>query len=57
MDPIVVKKSEHLAIGATLVFFFVAIILAPFTLFGTGYIYDRAFFTGWVVVSFFVSLG
>ena len=29
-----------------------SIILVPFTLFGTGYIFNRAFFTGWVVVSF-----
>jgi len=52
MDPVVVKKGERLAVGANLVFFVVAIILVPFTLFGTGYVYNRAFFTGWVVVSF-----
>lgn len=52
MDPVEVKKSERLAIGANLVFFAVAIILVPFTLFGTGYVYNRAYFTGWVVVSF-----
>ena len=52
MDPVAVKKGERLAIGANLIFFFVAIILVPFTLFGTKYIYSRAFFTGWVVVSF-----
>lgn len=52
MDPVAVKKSERLAIGANLVFFFIAIILVPFTLFGTKYIYGRSFFTGWVVVSF-----
>lgn len=33
-----VKKSERLAIGANLVFFFIAMILVPFTLFGTQYI-------------------
>ncbi|EMC94205.1 hypothetical protein BAUCODRAFT_94392 [Baudoinia panamericana UAMH 10762] len=52
MDPVAVKEGERLAIGANLVFFFVAIILVPFTLFGTKYIYGRSFFTGWVVVSF-----
>ncbi|KAK4542497.1 hypothetical protein LTR36_006749 [Oleoguttula mirabilis] len=53
MDPVAVKKAERLAIGANLVFFFIAIILVPFTLFGSRYIYSKAFFTGWVVVSFF----
>lgn len=52
MDPAAVKKAERLAIGANLIFGLVAIILVPFTLFGTGYIYSRSFFTGWVVVSF-----
>lgn len=41
MDPVAVKKGERLAIGANLVFLLVAIILVPFTLFGTGYIYVR----------------
>lgn len=52
MDPVAVKKGERLAIGANLIFGLVAIVLVPFTLFGTSYIYNRAFFTGWVVVSF-----
>lgn len=52
MDPVEVKKCERLAIGANVVFGAIAIILVPFTLFGTGYIYSRSFFTGWVVVSF-----
>lgn len=52
MDPVAVKKSERLAWGANIFFFCVAIILVPFTLFGTRYIYSKSFFTGWVVVSF-----
>ena len=52
MDPIAVKKGERLARIFNLVFFAIAIILVPFTLFGTGYIYSRTFFTGWIVVSF-----
>lgn len=52
MDPVEVKRGERLAIGANLVFFFIAIILVPLTLFGTRYIYSKSFFTGWVVVSF-----
>lgn len=52
MDPVAVRKAERLAVGANLVFFFIAIILVPFTLFGSRYIYSKPFFTGWVVVSF-----
>ena len=52
MDPVEVKKSERLAIGANTIFLAVAIILVPFTLFGTGYVYNKTYFTGWVVVSF-----
>lgn len=39
MDPILARKGERLAIGANVVFLLLAIILVPFTLFGTGYIY------------------
>ena len=52
MDPEAVKKGTRLAVGANLAFGLIAILLVPFTLFGSGYIYNRAFFTGWVVVSF-----
>ncbi|KAK3060993.1 hypothetical protein LTS18_007258, partial [Coniosporium uncinatum] len=52
MDPLLVKKGVRLATIANWTFFFVALILVPFTLFGTQYIYNRAFFRGWVVVSF-----
>jgi len=52
MDPVEVKKGERLAVIFNGVFILVAIILVPFTLFGTKYIFNRAFFTGFVVVSF-----
>jgi len=52
MDPVLAKKGERLALGANIVFVAIAMILVPFTLFGTGYIFNRAFFTGYVVVSF-----
>ena len=52
MDPILVKKGERIALVANGVFLFGAVILVPFTLFGSEYIYSRSFFTGWVVVSF-----
>ena len=52
MNTVEVKKATRLAVGANLIFFFIAIILVPFTLFGSRYIYSKSFFTGWVVVSF-----
>lgn len=52
MDPVLVRKGEKLAWGANILFISVAVILVPFTLFGTGYVYSKTFFTGWVVVSF-----
>ncbi|KAH2980309.1 hypothetical protein KXW58_002868 [Aspergillus fumigatus] len=51
MDPVLVRKAERLAQGASLVFILIAVILVPFTLFGTSYVYSKPFFTGWVVVS------
>lgn len=52
MDSVQAKKAERLAWTATGIFFFGAVILVPFTLFGTSYVYSKSFFTGWVVVSF-----
>lgn len=52
MDPVLIQKATRLAWGANLVFLSVAIILVPFTLFGTRYVFSKTFFTGWVVVSF-----
>lgn len=52
MDPAAVRKGERLARGANIIFGLVALILVPFTLFGTGYVYSKSFFTGWIVVSF-----
>ncbi|GIK06309.1 hypothetical protein Aspvir_001956 [Aspergillus viridinutans] len=51
LDPILVRKAERLAQGASIVFILIAVILVPFTLFGTSYVYSKQFFTGWVVVS------
>ncbi|OQD79583.1 hypothetical protein PENANT_c047G02953 [Penicillium antarcticum] len=52
MDPVLVKRGERIALTANGVFFFGAVILVPFALFGSSYIYSKSFFTGWVVVSF-----
>lgn len=52
MDPELVRKGERLATIAIAFFFVVAIVLVPFTFFGTQYIFSKAAFTGWIVVSF-----
>ncbi|KAJ5167772.1 uncharacterized protein N7482_003366 [Penicillium canariense] len=52
VDPELARKGERIAMVASAIFFFGAVILVPFTLFGTSYIYSKPFFTGWVVVSF-----
>lgn len=52
MDPVLVRKGERLATVAIGVFFVVAIVIVPFTFFGTQYVFSRAAFTGWIVVSF-----
>ena len=52
LDPALVKKGERLATIFNFIFFAVAVILVPFTLFGTAYIFSKPFFRGWVIVSF-----
>ncbi|KAL4894700.1 Sodium:solute symporter family-domain-containing protein [Aspergillus ambiguus] len=51
MDPLLVEKAERFAWTANAVFVLIAVVLVPFSLFGTQYIYNKPFFTGWVVVS------
>ncbi|KAI9683247.1 MAG: urea active transporter [Bathelium mastoideum] len=38
MDPVLAKRAGRVAVVANWVFFLIALILVPFTLFGTGYI-------------------
>lgn len=52
MDPEAIKSSTRLAIGFCIVFFLVAIVLVPFSLFGSGWVFSRAGFKGWCIVSF-----
>ncbi|KAH8658413.1 urea transporter [Xylariales sp. PMI_506] len=44
-------KARRLAIAACAVFFVVAMVLFPFTFYGTGYIFTEAALTGWVAIS------
>lgn len=52
MDPALVKKATRLAVWFNILFLVVAILLVPFTLFGTEWIFTRSGFVGWCVVSF-----
>lgn len=51
MDPILAKKATRISLIFNAIFLLGAVILVPFTLFGTGYVSSKTFFTGWVVVS------
>ena len=52
LDPEEYRKANRLAVGFNYLFFFVAIILVPFALFGTEWIFTEGGFTGWIVISF-----
>ncbi|TLD28038.1 hypothetical protein E2P81_ATG06384 [Venturia nashicola] len=52
LDPVLAKEGVRLAKAANIIFAAIALILVPFTLYGTRYIFNRPFFTGFVVVSF-----
>jgi urea-proton symporter len=52
MDPAEVHRATRLAVSFNVIFLVVAILLVPFNLFGSEWIFTRAGFTGWCVVSF-----
>ena len=52
MDPLLVRKATRLAIVVNVIFITVAVLLVPYTLFGSSWIFSRAGFKGWCVVSF-----
>ncbi|PSS05239.1 solute symporter family transporter [Coniella lustricola] len=52
MDPAVARKATKLAYAFNIAYWSLALILVPFTLFGTEWEFNRAGFTGWCVVSF-----
>ena len=52
MDPVAVRRGTIIAWTANIVFDVFAYILVPFALYGSGYVFGKTFFTGWVVVSF-----
>ncbi|KAF2667160.1 urea transporter [Microthyrium microscopicum] len=44
-------KARRLAITACAVFFVVAMVVFPFSFYGTAFIFTKAAFTGWIVIS------
>lgn len=55
-----IEKATRLAIYFNLIFLFIAILLVPFTFFGTEWVFTREGFTGYCVVSFiwvWISMG
>lgn len=52
MDPVAVRKATRIAVIFNVVFVLVAALLVPYTLFGSQWIFTRAGFKGWCVVSF-----
>ncbi|KAF3767301.1 hypothetical protein M406DRAFT_39720 [Cryphonectria parasitica EP155] len=52
MDPEAARKATRLAYAFNIIYWAVALILVPFTFFGSEWEFSRAGFTGWCVMSF-----
>lgn len=52
MDPKVIRSSTRLAIGFCSGLFLFAMILVPFSLYGSDWVFSRADFRGWCIFSF-----
>lgn len=52
MDPAAARKATKLAYGFNVAYWAIALLLVPFTFFGTEWEFTRAGFTGWCVMSF-----
>ncbi|CAK5262882.1 unnamed protein product [Mycena citricolor] len=52
MDPAEARRATRLAYGFNIAYWAIAVILVPFTFFGTEWEFTRAGFKGWCVVSF-----
>jgi hypothetical protein len=51
-DPPALARASRIAKIVSLVMILIFLIIIPFSLYGTGYIFSRKFFTGWTVVVF-----
>lgn len=52
MDPEAARRATKLAYAFNIAYWIIAVILVPFTFFGTQWEFSRAGFTGWCVMSF-----
>ncbi|KAJ1299331.1 hypothetical protein OPQ81_011859 [Rhizoctonia solani] len=52
MDPEAARKATRLAYAFNIIYWVLALILVPFTFFGSEWEFSRAGFTGWCVMSF-----
>jgi hypothetical protein len=52
MDPAAVRAATRVAIVCNVIFILIAALLVPYTLFGSSWIFSRAGFKGWCIVSF-----
>lgn len=52
LDPETARKATKLAYGFNIAYWTIALILVPFTFFGTEWEFSKPGFTGWCVVSF-----
>lgn len=52
MNPEAARKATRLAYGFNIAYWTIALILVPFTFFGTEWEFSRQGFTGWCVMSF-----
>lgn len=60
MDPVTVRKATRIVVVFNAIYIFIAVLLVPYTFFGSSWIFSRAGFKGWCVVSFiwvWVSMG
>ncbi|KAH9884263.1 hypothetical protein F4778DRAFT_787886 [Xylariomycetidae sp. FL2044] len=51
-DPPALARASRVAKIVSIVLVLIFLIVIPFSLYGTGYIFSRGFFTGWTVVVF-----
>jgi hypothetical protein len=52
MDPEAMRASTRLAVGFNVAYFLIVVVIVPFALYGSEWIFSRAGFKGWCVVSF-----
>lgn len=54
-DPVDLRRASYLAKLATALLFLIFLIIIPFSLYGSGYIFSKKFFLGWTIIVFLWS--